>query len=320
MKEFSKPQYKIQVPIPTFPVSEAGQYANDVKRIGELLKNGELAEFYGEAGRVLQKIYDDEGIRLRRNRKPGGNDYSKEELVGLEWLYYYLASSPLEKNDGSEWSNLEIKFTVARRFSNENPIKTADFLSVDRKLFQETHCAYLIAILRTVNNSIAIAKENCKKIKQRSNDFRNRLLLHKIAPEKIHETSKLLEKNHRSTFVTLSFFEPTAVMGARNMEIHEEGFVKTIIKAFPKNGGKVRDSLRKSGFGSDFEIACLLQRYVGRDKENAYLYSGLPSQKDVDKAFNEEKKKIEMEKTKKDALRRQEIEKRFPATATKTSE
>jgi hypothetical protein len=310
MREYAKPQSKIVLPVPPFPVAESGQYSTDVKRAGELLREKNLANFYWKTKIVLQKIYHDEGIRLGQTtlRLPGPERYSKDELVGLEWLYYYLASSPLERNDGSEWSNLETKLIVAHRLSKENAIKTADFLSVDGKLFQERHCAYMLAVLGTLNNSITIAKESIEKIEKRELELKNHLLSRRMTTEKKIEVYKFLEERSRSTHATLSLFERTAISGHREIEINGDGYVKIIIKTFPGNGEKIRDSLRKSGFGSDFEVACLLQRYVGRDKENAYLYRGLPSQKEIDEVFNEKKKRIETEKAKEEALRSQEVE------------
>lgn len=67
-------------------------------------------------------------------------------------------------------------------------------------------------------------------------------------------------------------------------------FANFLIRAYPRDGAKVRESLRRIGW-SDVDMVLAFRRNVGRSKQTAYLFSGLPSDKDVERIQEQERKK-----------------------------
>ena len=81
------------------------------------------------------------------------------------------------------------------------------------------------------------------------------------------------------------FANRLATNEARNNELkniiprRERIFVKELMQSFPTKATEVKKYLRMAGY-SDREIPALLDRTVGRVPKAAYLYKGLPKQRD----------------------------------------
>lgn len=79
-------------------------------------------------------------------------------------------------------------------------------------------------------------------------------------------------------------FNTTSARGARSnnaqyiIKSKERGFIRELMTCFPTKAREVRKYLNLAGY-EDKEIPALLDRTVGRVPEAAYLYKGLPRQR-----------------------------------------
>jgi hypothetical protein len=266
-------QSQVQLKAPPIAIVKAGIYASDVEEAGNLLALKKIEEFYVTSKKILDVIQRDRNQR-REEKDYHERHYGVEDVAALEWLGYYVASAPFIYNDGEIGDDIQVKRRIALELWFDAIAIKASRLSTDSKKLDVLHCEYLSVFIFGFKNINTLAKENYKKAKIQSLIIRN-------SPKSTREQWDAYMGQLRNISVERSRFSHAVTASDSILRVGEEPFVRKLTLVFPKNAVKIREFIKNAGYPSELEIACLLQRTLGRSKSTDYLFHGLPSEKRV---------------------------------------
>jgi hypothetical protein len=96
-----------------------------------------------------------------------------------------------------------------------------------------------------------------------------------------HEFQELRKKLHETGSKIGGFGHAIVHTKSDLKEIDNKELIETLVQTYKKDGAKIRDILKKTGYTNAMELAFLLQGTIGRGKGRESLYRGLPSEKKV---------------------------------------
>jgi hypothetical protein len=299
---------------------EAGKYLPDIEKLQSLLNQKKVLKFYEELDNIYDKLKE-----IRKEEKRVDDELPKEEKVLLEWTWYYRVIAPLisfDELDGHHfsWERPEIgrKLSLCEAFCEENVAERAKQLSVDENRLLRNRIEAITALFvffrkveKYAQDVQAHEKEDAGLKKQLSEEKENSFYQEDSSmemPDKVRTLNIKLRKRGywRSELRTKI---------PQTIEDCEEHYVRKLVKCFPNQERIVHDYIKKSGIfprsdvpavkryipmPAEVEINDLLKRSVGRNKENEWVYRGLPNEKKLHelteaavKRFREERKREE---------------------------
>lgn len=270
---FTYGQTKPGIPKPPVPISEAGVYVPVLKEAGELLEKKELKNFYELISSLGNQIH----ATRRQHEKEGKPRHTRENVTAELWWHYYIASAPLME---ANWSYSEENIRVKRISTGINYAteKKAGALSIDSQKLKNLLCSYSAAQLKSLKDFHCLAEKNKKRAEAVEWKMRYCKELG-IKREELLKNQFTIEHHYGTVLSYLDTY---------NLDRDGERLVEELLHAFPRDGTKVREYLKKAGFTTNLEQARILQKTVGRTKENKYLYEGLPTEKEVTAEVNQE--------------------------------
>jgi hypothetical protein len=280
-----------EIPPPIVSAVKTGNYRNDIERIRVLLEGKNLKDFYRELDLLKEKI--SKNIDLQKNEE--------SRLATLEWIYYFVAKSPLvvntehRDNDFTAQDAERIKQFVEIRLGGmtslrkEDTKSVASLLSVSEGKLTSVHAIYFSEYLEsilTIKNMLlkaqAIDKEKRRKLPEEMPEFSSE-------EEDVSEMRKFTEIDNRIARRSRFISRYNTVIKMR-----EKTYIEKLVQGFPSNAVFVLENLKKIGYTTDMDCAIFIQRTIGRSKKTDYLFRNLPAEKKINEYFQKAKKeKIE---------------------------
>jgi hypothetical protein len=301
-------------PRPLVYQREAGKYLADIEKLQSLLNQKKGLEFYEEVDKIFSKIK-----KIRKEENRDSENVTREEKVLSEWIFYYTIKLPLMQNEEMDKHHVVDRPDVMRklficsRFCKENIAETAKLLSVDEK-----------SLLRNRVETTTDLLSFLRKVENYANDTQLHRNETAVLMEQLQATEEAyMEEIRRNKGATgYSGFSPAGQLlwnkiGERDLRrsslvqmiplfvgFCEEPYVRKLLECFPNQEKTIHEYIKKSNIArrnpkrylplpAEVEIANLLRRTVGRSKETAWLYKGLPSEEKILKIREIEIKKSE---------------------------
>lgn len=247
-----------RLPLPS-AIRNLNKQNPELLRLKNLLDEGQIIPFYQEVDKILRK-------KNRYQQK----DVTFHELTDGLFLCYLVATAPfidLDNYNNVEWiaNNNSVDHHAKDFFTNSIPF----FALTDRNSSlpgrEEALHFYLSAkalIIKQFHSQVDYAFKATEIYAYMLIDYASKLSDGQEA-ELFNTTSAKSARSNNAQFIIKS---------------KERGFIRELMTCFPTKAREVRKYLRMAGYG-DKEIPALLDRTVGRVPEAAYLYKGLPRQR-----------------------------------------
>lgn len=247
-----------RLPLPS-AIRNLNKQNPELLRLKKLLDEGQIIPFYQGADKMLKET--------NRYRK---KDVTPQELADGLFLCYLVVKAPfIDLNDyeNVEWVS---EYTDVDHHAKEIFTNSIPFLALTGKNSglpgkEEALRFYLSAkalIIKQFHTQVDYAFEATEI-------FAHMLIYHATGMsddkkiELFNKTSALSSRSNSAQFAIKS---------------KERGFIRELMTCFPTKAQEVRKYLRLAGY-RDKDIPALLDRTVGRVPEAAYLYKGLPKQR-----------------------------------------
>lgn len=231
----------------------------ELLRLKKLLDSGQIIPFYQGADKILK-----EANRYRKK------DVTPQELTEGLFLCYLIAKAPFI--DLNDYENVEwlATYTSVDHHAKEFFTNSIPFLALTDKNSslpgrEEALRFYLSAkalIIKQFHSQVDYAFEATE------------IFAHML----IDHASGMPEGNDTKLFNKTSALSSRSNNAQFAIKSKERGFIRELMTCFPTKAQEVKKYLRLAGY-RDKDIPALLDRTVGRVPEAAYLYKGLPKQK-----------------------------------------
>jgi hypothetical protein len=280
---------------PVIAQVEAGQYLPQLEKLQQLLKEKKHLEFYEESKKTFERAYEDDGRKLKflKDNKP-----TKEELVALEWVYYYRLITPLlshEQLEGNKkmYYNEDFlsKMNACEWFCKERTSEIAGIFGVEEKKLLKHRIEVITATLAFLNKLSIYAgdvkiheKEDASLWNEAITDGKDGTVsqsefFDNPSPEYYDLMYKQSSRQERRSMMKTSI--------KSSLSIWQSDYIRKLVAYFPKQQKTIQGYLRKAGLGSDgfypeeFHFAVMFRNAVGRKPEMEWLFKGLPSEEKI---------------------------------------
>lgn len=248
-----------RLPLPS-AIRNLNKQNPELLRLKKLLDSGQIIPFYQGADKMRKEA--------RRYRK---KDVTSQELADGLFLCYLIAKAPfidLDNYDNVEWVSeyTDVDHTVKEFMSNAIPFIALTDKNSKLPNKEEALRFYLSAtalVIKQFHRQVDYAFD--------ATEIWAYMLMDYASNMSDEQETKLFNK---TSAISARSNHARAVLKRK-----ERGFIMELMTCFPTKAQEVRKYLRLAGYG-DKDIPALLDRTVGRVPEAAYLYKGLPKQKD----------------------------------------
>jgi len=278
------------------------EYPNMVPQ--QALEAKVITNFYYLANALLTRVEKDYALIARRVIS---GELPVEAFLNCEidttkyWLVYYFSCAPLIRpgwatviRDGVFIDNYLLftptTYDIGLKLWGVNYRMSAKAMRINAIAYKKSYLQYLAELFGEFSSFTRQATLKIIEIEKNLDAVLNAPILSGEDLDVRMATARLFRSK-------ATFLQRTLRQIEVDIKSAEEIFVKGVVEAYPKDGNSVRALLKTAGY-SNMETAILLQRNFGRSKDNRYLFTGLPSEKEVNKAIEEQKKKAEQIKGK----------------------
>ena len=247
-----------QLPLPS-AIRNLNKQNPELLRLKKLLDSDQIIPFYQGADKILK-----EANRYRKK------DVTPQELTEGLFLCYLIAKAPFI--DLNDYENVEwlATYTSVDHHAKEFFTNSIPFLALTEKNSslpgrEEALRFYLSAkalIIKQFHSQVDYAFEATE------------IFAHML----IDHASGMPEGNDTKLFNKTSALSSRSNNAQFAIKSKERGFIRELMTCFPTKAQEVKKYLRLAGY-RDKDIPALLDRTVGRVPKAAYLYKGLPKQK-----------------------------------------
>ena len=271
------------IPPPLIAQREAGQYLPQLENLQKLLKEKKYLEFYDEASKTFGRAnYGGHHLEFLKGKNP-----TKEETAALEWVFYYRLIAPLFSHEQLE-KNGELyycedylsKVNACKELCRERTKEIAEMFSIDENKLLKHRIETITATLAFLKKLSIYAKdekmhekeekafwENFNKAKT-AETLTEGMDFHNPSPEYYKRWSQISARQDRRS----------SMEAAINFMDGSDNYVRKLVAYFPKQGKTIQEYIKKTGFyPTEYRVAALLRRAVGRNSETEWIFKGLPS-------------------------------------------
>jgi hypothetical protein len=252
------------LPQPILPLSEVGKFAPEVEKMRLAMVAKNQKELYANALSIYLKI------NLRGTTwSPFHKDLTKEEFAAREWIFYYVALSPLpsieEIRVHGYASEVALRGTILRELGGANDLFAEKF-SLDKNKFDKIRIEYICELLKKYNaqeKGLIEAVEGGMDVSASEDQiqFRKRVwdILVRGGP-KTEEERYIFEKYWKA----YSSRKDNIKRAVRDHEIYsklnEESFLEFLFQMFYDDPVLVMNYLKKAGYASEEQRSLLFLR------------------------------------------------------------
>ena len=274
------------IPPPLIAQREAGQYLPQLENLQKLLKEKKYLEFYEEASKTFGRAnYGGHHVEFLKGNKP-----TREETAALEWVFYYRLIAPLLSHEQLETNgkmnyneDFSSKIDACKELCRERTKEVAEMFSIDEDKLLKHRVETITATLAFLNKLFIYAgdtkmheKEDLATWPPRNKtdtiyELPEGMVITNFSPSP-EESMQSARRNRRSS-----------MEAAINFMDESDNYVRKLVAYFPKQGKTIQEYIKKTGFyPTDFNVAVLLRRAVGRNSETEWVFKGLPSNAKVE--------------------------------------
>lgn len=247
-----------QLPFPS-ALRNMNRQNPELLRLKKLLDSDQIIPFYQGADKILKEA------NLYRKK-----DVTSQELTEGLFLCYLIAKAPfIDLNDyeNVEWVSeyTDVDHHAKEFFTNSIPFLALTDKNSSLPDKEEALRFYLSAkalIIKQFHSQVDYAFEATE------------IFAHML----IDYASGMPEGNDTKLFNKTSALSSRSNNAQFAIKSKERGFIRELMTCFPTKAQEVKKYLRLAGY-RDKDIPALLDRTVGRVPKAAYLYKGLPKQK-----------------------------------------
>lgn len=244
-----------------------------LKELEDLLEKKKTREFYKLSASLDCRMNE----KCEQRVKEGKRRYTREDVAAKLWSSYYMVLAPFIDDGNRLYLQEDINVKRAfRRINNENK-EWAEILSMESQKLKDLRSIYSAAMLKSLRDFRAFAEKN----KEKAEEINWKRRHCKNIGIKYYELRENEFKTHYDYGQILTYTD--------GLDHDGRALAEELIQAFPKDGASVQKYLKQAGYCTNIECAKILQKAVGRTKENKYLYAGLPDEKEVKKEIEREK-------------------------------
>ena len=274
------------IPPPLIAQREAGQYLPQLENLQKLLKEKKFLEFYVESEKVFGGARGGTvgGHKIKFMK---GNTPTREEAAALEWVYYYRLAAPLlsheqlEANGKSYYSEDYLsKIDACERLCRERTSEVAEMFSIDENKLLKHRIETITATLAFLNKLSIYAKDEKMHEKEDKAIWENfdGVKAAEALPEGMRFNNPSPEYSRRWDRESARRNRRSNMEVAINFMDESDNYVRKLVAYFPKQGKTIQEYIKKTGFyPTEYRVAALLRRAVGRNSETEWIFKGLPS-------------------------------------------